>query len=453
MKKLTILFIAFVAFQCIHSQTRVQQGCVKTRGRMVNGAHVPGKGLPGAVVAIKGGNTVGVKNDNGSFSFTTKGNTYVVESVTKKDYVLVDADAAPKTYTYSANVVNFVMETPEQNFEDQRNAQKKFRTALEQKCRTLESEIENLKSAQKISQQEYYKLLQELDAQREQNEKLIKDMATRYAALDYDAMDDFYRKVCFYMEECDFVKADSLLRSRGDVVSQVETNLIQQDLVKLEREELARRCYSFFESFSMQHANDSAAKYIELRARLDTTNVEWQYDVAKFLDTYLANYPAALVYYNRSLRHALQQYGENSEQVALYISHIAIIRGIQGDYSTALDLFKKALSIQEQRLGKTHPDVGPCYTNVGAILRLQGKHKQALEYLEKGVEIQVKVKAKTKQRLLQHTIILQVFIRNEVNLKRHLNILKRLFASENFYLVKNITLWPLLTIIWGWLIV
>ncbi|MBO7295298.1 MAG: hypothetical protein J6U65_07785, partial [Bacteroidaceae bacterium] len=289
MKKITILFIALLAFHYAHSQTRVQQGCVKTRGRMVNGVHVPGKGLPGAIVSIKGGNAVGVKNTNGSFSFTTKGNSFVVESVSKKNYVLVDADAAPKTYNYSSNVVNFVMETPEQNFEDQRNAQKKFRTALEQKCRTLEEEIEQLKSTQKISQQEYFKLLQELDAQREQNEKLIKDMAKRYAALDYDEMDAFYQKVWFYMEECEFVKADSLLRSRGDVASQVETNLIQQDLVKREQEELARRCYSFFESFSMQHANDSAAKYIELRARLDTTNIEWQYDAAKFLDTYLAD--------------------------------------------------------------------------------------------------------------------------------------------------------------------
>lgn len=26
----------------------VQYGCVKTRGRMINGKHVPGKGLPGA---------------------------------------------------------------------------------------------------------------------------------------------------------------------------------------------------------------------------------------------------------------------------------------------------------------------------------------------------------------------------------------------------------------------
>ena len=401
MKKITILFIALLAFHYAHSQTRVQQGCVKTRGRMVNGVHVPGKGLPGAIVSIKGGNAVGVKNNNGSFSFTTKGNTFVVESVSKKNYVLVDADAAPKTYKYSSNVVNFVMETPEQNFEDQRNAQKKFRTALEQKCRTLEEEIEQLKSEQKISQQEYFKLLQELDAQREQNEKLIKDMAKRYAALDYDEMDAFYQKVCFYMEECEFVKADSLLRSRGDVVSQVETNLIQQDLIKREQEELARRCYSFFESFSMQHANDSAAKYIELRGRLDTTNIEWQYDAAKFLDTYLADFSSAMVYYNRGLRHAYKQHGENSEQVALFITHIAIIRGMQGDYPTAVNLLEKALTIQEQRLGENHPKVGPCYTNLGSVLRHQEKHEQALEYLEKGVNIIVKGKGENENFVLQ----------------------------------------------------
>ena len=54
------------------AQTQVQQGRVKTRGRMVNGRHVPGVGLPGAIVTIQGGNAIGVKKSDGAFSFVTK---------------------------------------------------------------------------------------------------------------------------------------------------------------------------------------------------------------------------------------------------------------------------------------------------------------------------------------------------------------------------------------------
>ena len=93
------LVIALIATISVTAQT--QKGVVKTRGKMINGQHVPGKGLPGAVVSIKGHNDVGVKNNNGSFSFPVEEKRFVVDSVKKKDYELVDADAAPKTYTSS----------------------------------------------------------------------------------------------------------------------------------------------------------------------------------------------------------------------------------------------------------------------------------------------------------------------------------------------------------------
>ena len=87
-----------------------QQGYVKTKGRMVNGQHVKGQGLKGAVVALYGRTSVGVQNVDGSFSFPVAGKSYTVQSVTKNGYQLVDADAAPKAYAYSANSTYLVME-------------------------------------------------------------------------------------------------------------------------------------------------------------------------------------------------------------------------------------------------------------------------------------------------------------------------------------------------------
>ena len=57
----------------------------------------------------------------------------------------------------------------------------------------------------------------------------------------------------------------------------------------------------------MQYAHDSAAYYLELRAALDTTQLEWQNDAGTFIDDYLADYDKALSYYQRTMRIALAQ--------------------------------------------------------------------------------------------------------------------------------------------------
>ena len=52
-----LLFLPLAVF----SQTQ-QKGVVKTKGRMVNGQHVKGQALTGAVVTLKGQNAVAVRN-------------------------------------------------------------------------------------------------------------------------------------------------------------------------------------------------------------------------------------------------------------------------------------------------------------------------------------------------------------------------------------------------------
>jgi hypothetical protein len=63
--------------------------------------------------------------------------------------------------------------------------------------------------------------LQKLYQDQENNEQLIKDMAKRYSELDYDQLDEFYRKVSYYIENGELMKADSLLKTRGDITAQV----------------------------------------------------------------------------------------------------------------------------------------------------------------------------------------------------------------------------------------
>ena len=81
MKKLLLILSALTL--CLWASAQTQQGYVKTKGRMVNGKLVPGQGLKGATIAVKGRTTVLVNNDEGAFSFPAPDGQYYLDSVKK----------------------------------------------------------------------------------------------------------------------------------------------------------------------------------------------------------------------------------------------------------------------------------------------------------------------------------------------------------------------------------
>ena len=395
------ILIALLVLSSICLADSVQQGCVKTRGRMINGKHVPGQGLPGSIVSIKDRTAIGVKNNNGTFSFPVTDNQFRVDSVKKKDYVLLDADVASKTYTHTADTLFFVMETPEQLWEDRYSAERRFRDELSIKLKAREREVDSLLKVNAISQEEYRQTIQKIYAEQEDNQKLISDMAERYSKLDYDQMDEFYRQVSYCIEECEFVKADSLLKTRGNLQAQVEAalqtgQLIDQkktELAKAEAvyqhdiDELAKRCYSYYENFKMQHQNDSAAYYLEQRVKLDSTNTEWLDEYADFLEEYLAQYNKALEYHQQSLAIKKQVYGDSHPDVAISYNNIGLVYDDLGDYVRALEYHQQSLAIKIQLYGDSHPDVAISYNNIGSVYYAQGDYARALEYHQQSLAI------------------------------------------------------------------
>ena len=325
-----VLLLGFIA------SAQTQQGFVKTKGRMVDGKLVPGQGLKGATVSIKGRTPILVNSDDGSFSFPTSDRQFYLDSVRKKGYQLVDMDACPKTYVCSSNPIYIVMETPEQMMEDKINAEKKIRRNLQKQLQDKEDELEALREEEKISQEEYEKALQRLYSEQESNERIIADMAKRYAELDYDLLDDFYRQVSYFIESGELTKADSLLRTRGNITQQVNDiqimgQNIQDEKEQLQRvravqqadtEEAARHCKSLADMFHTQHQIDSAAYYLELRAQLDTTNIEWQYDAGGYIYANEANYDKAFPYFQRALRHSISQHGQDHPMTKAILSSI-----------------------------------------------------------------------------------------------------------------------------------
>ncbi len=307
---------------------QTQQGFVKTKGRMVNGKHVKGQGLNGALVTIQGHNAVLTKT-GGAFSFPVTSKTFTVQNVRKQGYQLVDADALTKPYQFSSNTFYLVMETPEQQMQDKLDAERKLRRTLQRQLQQREDEIE----AMNISLAEKQQLMQQLFEDQKRNDKLIADMAKQYAEMDYDQMDSLNQVISDCILNGELLRADSLLRSKGDMRSRIaiirkeqnietqrEAELVQQqaDLAaskegtRKKLEDAAADCYKFFDRFKLDNQHDSAAYYVELRAELDTTNADWQFD-AGYYCCEQNQFQKAEPYYTRVLRVRRQHSRDNPE--------------------------------------------------------------------------------------------------------------------------------------------
>lgn len=286
----SILLVTGIMLVNISAYAQTQQGYVKTKGRMVNGKLVPGQGLKGATVSIKGRTTILVNADDGSFSFPITDQHFQLDSVKKKGYQLVDMEACPKTYQRSSNPIYIVMETPEQLMEDEINAERKIRRNLQKQLQEKEDQLEALHEAERLTEEEYQAALQSLYLEQENNERIIGEMARRYAELDYDQLDEFYRQVSYCIENGELTKADSLLRTRGNITKQVN-EILQRGQALSERKEVLQKaktvqdldvdeairyCLRMAEYFRSQNESDSAAYYLDLHRQLTNDTIASQ---------------------------------------------------------------------------------------------------------------------------------------------------------------------------------
>ena len=435
-----------LALITLTATAQVQQGVVRTKGRYLsNNTFQKGTPLAGAVVQVKGANKAESKS-NGAFSVKLPNERFVLQNVTLKGYQLADAQQL-KTYVYSSNPLVLVLETPGDRSADKLNAERKVRRSLEKQLHEREEEIEALKEQNRITEKEYQERLQKLFKDQENSEKLISDMAERFASMDWDALDDFNRQVSELILNGELLRADSLINTKGDINQRIadlkkhqqanaeEAKKLEQSKAMAQKnlEDIAQDCYNKFEIFKAKYQNDSAAHYIELRAALDTTDCQWQIDAGVFIFHlahgedkalnyfqtalqnainqngeihpsvatcyhnmavvyyYIHEYDKALAYHQKALDIFLQVYGKNHPEVAKYYNIIGCIYAIKNEYDNALAYYRKALDIFLQVYGENHPKVAKCYYNQGAVYCDKGEYDKALEYYQKALDIRVKV--------------------------------------------------------------
>ena len=374
-KRILFLSALLIAVTC-GAMAQSQKGFVKTRGRIVNGKVVAGQGLTGATVHVKGRASVLVKNSNGSFSFPVTTKQFVIESVNKKGYQLVDADAAPKTYVHSPAPIYLVMETPSQLMEDKLEAERKLRRTLTKRLQQREDELEALKEQNRITQEQYNATMQQLYDQQESNEALVREMAEYYSRIDYDQIDEFNTRVSEFILAGDLAKADSLLRSKGDIDERIrklnehhdanvqarETLEKSEQAEQFSREDLAQDCFSFFRRFALDNKPDSALCYIEKRAALDSTNCQWQADAGSYLQK-RGMTRQARKYYDRALKAARKMAADNPELyeplLAKTLNNIALLYTQTADVAAAEPLFQESLALFKRLSGTDESTYSP----------------------------------------------------------------------------------------------
>jgi hypothetical protein len=339
--KICLFFVSVLIAASVSAQT-TQSGYVKTKGRLDNnGELIPGKRLGNVSIILSNGNST-VSDANGNFSLTIPNKKFYLKNVQKNGYNLLDPDMLKKEYYYSASPFIITMEAPSQLEKDQIETQLRIEKTLRNSIHLREKELDSLREAHKLTEEEYYTQLQQL-YDNQANEKLIKEMSKKYAEIDYDLIDSFQKQLSFYILNGELKKADSMLNSRGSIFDdfaaldslrkanhtvEVTLDSLQEDLdaslsyEHWQRNQLAQLCTDKASTFIKLQQLDSTAHYLAKRAELDTTNVDWQLEAGRFLFEHMNNPDEALPYYQRALVVLKSRNGSEDPQVEFLFKEI-----------------------------------------------------------------------------------------------------------------------------------
>ncbi len=356
----SILILVIFAFTGL---AQTQQGLVKIKGRYSpSGQVIPGPPLAGVSVKVKGRNAV-LSNKNGTFQFPVPSAKFYVERVALAGYQLTDPDLLSRQFSYSKNnTLAVVMERPEDHARDVEDAKNSIRRQMRKEIRKREDEIDRLREENKITEQKYRDLMQKCREDEEKSENLVQAMANRFASIDFDQIDEENKQLNILILDGELVKADSILRSKGNFAERVANhervkNANSETRKALEASEryvahntqaLAEEAYYRSQIHSLRFQTDSAIYYLEQRANLDTLNVYWQLEVAHLCNDTISTLKKAIEWYHKALATTSLKYGEDPLKCSI-LNSIAITYNILNKHETAVEYSQQALDIAIKR--------------------------------------------------------------------------------------------------------
>ena len=346
----------------VSAMAQTQQGYVKTLGR----PDKKGGALAGVTVRVKGGHNVVVSSGNGTFSMLLdgkkNGDAYSLQQVQKKDYELNDRGVIGRQYAFSDKVpLTIVMVSSSQLQADKQRIENNAYQVAEKNYHVKLAKLEKEKESGAVTAETYRQELKDLKYKFEKYQSLIDDLADHYAHVDYDDLDDKEREINMCIEAGNLERADSLLHTIFDpvdvlkrnkeVLSRIDQKIVQaNDIIRQanadmaavlkQQEKDAEYLYQLYTIALAKFDNEKARFYIETRAELDTTNVEWQNAAGRFLEEFHTDFAHAMKYYNRALLNSIVQFGTQSVETARCYSTIGFLLHKKGILLKGALLFK-----------------------------------------------------------------------------------------------------------------
>ena len=377
MKKSIILsaLCVLLSFTCVAQN--LQRGCVRTpERRNPDGTYTKIEYLQGIQIELADRANPVISRKDGNFDFYVNGSKYRIKNVKGgKLYFLMNESQVYAEQNFTANkTLDIFMTNLEEDLMYQRKWERIEREKYQKQTDKLLAKIDELKA----QGQDYQIELQELKTRYDNEDNLIKSMVEKYMKWDFSDVDEYERQFRIFTMNGEYERRDSLQRTRGDIIGDTRKLLDERDAIankKAQAEELlrdiaiadslskeqlnlkAQECYNSFIVYRDRAQLDSAAIYIEQRAAIDTTNVDWQFDAGKYLQKYVAAYSKAMEYYQRALKCEVNLHGEEHPDVATSYNNIGVICYFQGDYAQAIEYYTKALNIRLKVLGEEHPSV------------------------------------------------------------------------------------------------
>lgn len=406
MKRILLIFMVLLFVGTTFAQ--MQQGIVKTPTRRnVNGTWTQGQYIVNATVGVRHAQNNAIQSfksgKQGRFTFPVKSAYYITSVFANKGtYTFLDSDFSQTKRYYSQNAVEVLVDDPNVLANVRQEAIAYERGKIKKQIRAKEDEIEALKEENKLTLEEYNKLLDELDEFRRTSESVVHQIAEVYATTDFDNIDDFNQQLLTFVEEGNFVSADSLLRTKGSKEMQFlrikesdaaikktkEELLLAEEYNAKDRESFAKRLYYEYLMFLQRPMmQDSALYCLKMRADLDSTNVLWNSQYANLCKRQHL-YDEAIKYYQISAKLA-QKAGRDDMAVSM-LGQVATIHGLREQYADEYALLKDLIP-RAELYEVENPDgiksLGYLYWELGNYYQRQNNPELAVVYLKKCNEI------------------------------------------------------------------
>ena len=342
---ISLLFIGVA----LVSPAQTQQGRVKTLGR----PNKPGVALSGVTVRVRGAHNAVLSNAQGDFSIDMtgkkQGDAYSLQQVKKKGYELNDNGLIGRRYAFSSTVsLSIVMVSSSQLQADKQRIEDNAYKVGEKNYKEKIALLEKQRKTNQITIDQYRQQIQDLQNSFEKYQSLIDFLADHYARADYDELDEKEREINLSIENGDLNKAEQLLQQLdivkrlADIEQRIKSGKslmaeAEEDMARIlrQQEKDAEYLYHLYTISLARFDNEKARFYIETRAALDSTNIQWQIDAGEFASEYLSDYTTAKRYIEKATRQCLLHHGDKGYEMSK--CYILLYRKISGSKRTLSD--------------------------------------------------------------------------------------------------------------------